>query len=728
MKKLYLTLILAAIGTLLQPGEKAHAQAATAPSEPWLSRPWRQDMTIMPGIYKGPKEEIWSNDKKKQTFAPGCIVNSAIFRLGGESKFAMSESMFRDVSIGMGLWCRMDATKCAFDSCRMEKIQQWYDTKNSSTVWRFNDCLFSEIFMRANFLVMDCSIRASNCTFVELKAPGISYRNNPANEAQQNWLRFENCRFVRCEIPESFLIATINCEYVECKFTDRKEWKLAKPLEVFAYTSDIARPESYQKANLKVNFINGKVPKPCGSSLAYSYQNKKLNVASFSSMAVARILGATKAEAPPPTIAAAKSTPAPTPATGDVATPTAGGTREMTEDIFTDILSGAGANSPSSATGADAGPKGVTLKKTTALANVLLPAEIPISAKITAVALPGEGGKPDEIRFTQPTGDAMTKALAEVLKHLQWRYPEWPQGHKIEINLSDKWSPKFGSSVSSSCGLLVDALISGGTPDPLCAVTGNLGADGFMLPVGALASKLQAAAAAQFHRIGVPMKNEADIADLLFTENIDLLSNIEIYGLDSFEQAREVAMLPLKPSVEQASQNFAKVRAMIQQQGKLVPSALANPAVTAALWEVLTQAPNHLSAKYLYLKSNGKNSPTLSVGGSLKFLEQNTAILLVSTGPVATSSGGGSVRKITTLQLAAAVSKLRGIKDKVDPKVRPTVEALIRFGQYIKDFQALPLKGDPKAAAKALRELKESAAEVDKEWAKWQTERAVLGA
>jgi hypothetical protein len=670
-------------------------------SAAWAVRPWTKSLSVPKGAYKGPGEDIHITNKAEAKFLAGCSVENARFYVENSGKLNFSDGLLRNTWVGLALWGRLDAARCAFENCRMEKIERYYGLTSSSTKWRFDNCVFGGVFIKDDLLIMDFSVRAEKCTFLDLKTPKLHYRNNPSDEAQQDWLKFENCRFERCEIEESFLLCTVGCEFDSCKFIGQKDWKLSKPITVNAYiVGTSALPKSYEKPNLKVKFSIAHPPQKCGTTLAYSYTNKKFSLPTISIAAVPVVLGATKVE-PTPTAPSVAKAP-----TGD------GPPQKMTQATVTGT-SGAAA---------------IPLKRNTSAVNALVvvdlgQAQAGAASKLTALALPVEGGKVADVGFNQPVGETMAKSLAEVAKHLQLRHKGWPRDHHIEISFADKWSPKNGPSAALACGLLLDALFDGNELDPAFSVTGDINADGSVRPVGGIAGKVRGAVAAKCQRVGVPAKNEPAVADLLLTDEIGNLAAIEIYGLDTFDQARELATFPLKSSTELASNSFLKLRAIIQPGGKFSADALANPAATSILREILANAPNHLSAKFLLMRASGKTPPTLSLGGSFQLVDEHATALFRAT---SIATNGDALRKLAREDVANSVSKMRGVRERVDARVRPTVDALLLFGQAVKDFQSQPPPKKDAKGAKMFEDLSQAAAAVNATWAKLQADRTVV--
>lgn len=183
-----------------------------AAAEHWLQRPWRENVNVPAGRYEGPESQVVVMNKLTATWLPGSLVEKLDLKFEGEARFAAKGCHFRETKVGLGLWARLDVTDSLFESPLFRKVDRWFDTKNSSCKWRFENCVFTKSFMGDSFRVADSSVRAVNCTFIGLKAPSIDYRDNDVvNQARQDWLKFEKCRFVDCEINDRFLLCTQDC-------------------------------------------------------------------------------------------------------------------------------------------------------------------------------------------------------------------------------------------------------------------------------------------------------------------------------------------------------------------------------------------------------------------------------------------------------------------------------------------------------------------------------------
>jgi ATP-dependent Lon protease len=73
------------------------------------------------------------------------------------------------------------------------------------------------------------------------------------------------------------------------------------------------------------------------------------------------------------------------------------------------------------------------------------------------------------------------------------------------------------------------SMVSGKVVDPDAAMTGEITLTGQVLPVGGIKEKVLAAQAAGLSKVFLPLRNEADVADI---EGEDLLSGIEFVYVD----------------------------------------------------------------------------------------------------------------------------------------------------------------------------------------------------
>jgi hypothetical protein len=95
---------------------------------------------------------------------------------------------------------------------------------------------------------------------------------------------FEKCRFVQCEVPETFLAGTVNCVFEGCQFQGKRHvWpKETSPIKVTAYyTSQGAAPKSFINGPLTVEFLPATKEIEAGSTLKHTYSGGHVSLATL---------------------------------------------------------------------------------------------------------------------------------------------------------------------------------------------------------------------------------------------------------------------------------------------------------------------------------------------------------------------------------------------------------------------------------------------------------------
>lgn len=326
------------------------------------------------------------------------------------------------------------------------------------------------------------------------------------------------------------------------------------------------------------------------------------------------------------------------------------------------------------------------------------------SSPIAAVALKGYSMEPTTVRFNQPVGESMAKALQEVAKFTQLNNGGWPQGYQIELSFADKYSDKDGPSAAVACALLLHSLVTGGEIDPAFAVTGDMNADGSVQPIGGVAAKIRGATKGQCKLIAIPSKNEASLADLLLTDGPAPFASIQIFSIGRFGDAEALAML-LKPKSTQASiAEMSRVQEVLMRNPAHMGTWLRNQHVIAKLQQVLKDSPNHLSAKYLLLYALGKTPQTLSLAGSLSAIDDTGGALIASI----KASRGETFDSIGKTSVGSILTRLQALRSRCDGRTRPYADAIINFGTSVKE--ALDRPAQSYARSEELRSKIRSAA------------------
>ncbi len=270
------------------------ADVAPADASAWSLKDWKGAIVLPAGNYRGPEKGLHLEKDCHVIVSPGTLIKDAQFG-GGGAKWKVDGSLFRKVSISGDMGERLEAKDSAFEECSFSKGGGWF-VAYWSTRWIFENCVFSKKFFPSKWHVGDYSVCATDCTFYDLTMPKIGYKDDPSGEAQSKELKFEHCRFVKCELPESALAATIDCVFEDCQFTtqDKPNWtKAKKPIvvNVFLAAARTKPPKSYSNGPLQVNFQTAAPAQRAGSTLAVTHTGAGLHYPAILGTGPVAVLG-----------------------------------------------------------------------------------------------------------------------------------------------------------------------------------------------------------------------------------------------------------------------------------------------------------------------------------------------------------------------------------------------------------------------------------------------------
>lgn len=284
------------------------------------------------------------------------------------------------------------------------------------------------------------------------------------------------------------------------------------------------------------------------------------------------------------------------------------------------------------------------------------------------------------IRFSQPVGDDMHRALREVQKYMTLRHMTSMGDVDIQISFEEKYSDKDGPSAAVACGLLLEACITGKEWDPTFAVTGDMNADGSVQPVGGVSAKIRGATRGTCRLVAVPARNESAISDILVADGPGPLVGIHIFGLSTFEQATALANPVRSAALQDAVNEFEVIRSVATRDPRQTAAILRTPQAAARLQAILEKAPHSLSAKYLLMFAQGRQPATLSIGGSIEAADAS-AIALVNA---LKNDFKGNVNMLAQDELGGAMNRLRNLRPKLDRRVWPYVDSLVDYGEIVR--------------------------------------------
>jgi len=296
------------------------------------------------------------------------------------------------------------------------------------------------------------------------------------------------------------------------------------------------------------------------------------------------------------------------------------------------------------------------------------------ASQMNATVVAGKAGD-FSIKFNQEVGAMMEQATAEVEKFMRVRHgARLPVGHRVELAFSDKYSPKDGPSAAVVSALLTDSIITGEDLDPDFAATGDMTAAGEVRPVGGISGKVRGAVKRNCKIIGIPSSNQNTIEDLYMIDGIQPFYDIQIFSLQSFDEAHDLAVSKRKANLQGALNEFALVQSALNKNPKL----LSNAKVRAKLKEIVKLAPNHLSARILFLHAIERGPKSLSLPGSLTAIDTASARLgrMLSDGSFMDTGHDDVLRDF--------ISEMKRLRPMLDARTKAYGDTYEELADYLK--------------------------------------------
>lgn len=281
-----------------------------------------------------------------------------------------------------------------------------------------------------------------------------------------------------------------------------------------------------------------------------------------------------------------------------------------------------------------------------------------------------------EVAFNQDVGEMMNKATKEVVKFMNVRHEEIPNGYRVELAFADKYSPKDGPSAAVATALLVDSIITGKVLNADFAVTGDMNATGEVRPVGGVMAKVRGASK-RCKLVAIPYQNEQAIEDALIIEGVPFLAAIQIFSIKHFDEAYAIAG-EQSSKTEKAIADFSAVQKALSRN----PKYLYNPKVRAKLVDVLEAMPNHLSADLLLKHSHKKGPKYLSLSGSILAIDNASVDFSKMMKNQQFMERGGENDVLTGF-----IYDLRELRKKIDPRVKRYSDSYLELAEYIKSVR-----------------------------------------
>ncbi|MCM8543163.1 MAG: hypothetical protein NE328_23040 [Lentisphaeraceae bacterium] len=232
-----------------------------------------------------------------------------------------------------------------------------------------------------------------------------------------------------------------------------------------------------------------------------------------------------------------------------------------------------------------------------------------IMSEVIGTVMPASGKT--TFSFKRQVGSSMEESLISAEKALKARFPNLEDGYKINVSFSNKFSNKDGDSAGTAITVMLFSMFEGLEIDKTVAMTGTISEDWKVGIVGGVASKIRGALKGNCKYVGIPVDNQEAVQDLVILYGIENLWKIQVFSLTTLDQAIDLARVDKSPKLKKATDLFTLAIRYIPKNMRFTSSDNKRKAL-GYLKNVLTLAPNHLSAKVLYNVISGNTYLRLS--------------------------------------------------------------------------------------------------------------------
>ena len=181
-----------------------------------------------------------------------------------------------------------------------------------------------------------------------------------------------------------------------------------------------------------------------------------------------------------------------------------------------------------------------------------------LASELILTATPGSRPGHTPVHFVSAVGSQMTAVLDDVLRAIWLKTPKWAAS-KVELSFEDRYTPKDGGSIGAAIGTLIESMLQGFAIDDKVAITGDVTADGKIRHIGGVAAKIRGATAAECRIVIVPADNYDQVADAMIYEGRALITNIQVLGAGTLEEATAVARTDRASKLREAIEAFDSV-------------------------------------------------------------------------------------------------------------------------------------------------------------------------
>ncbi len=293
------------------------------------------------------------------------------------------------------------------------------------------------------------------------------------------------------------------------------------------------------------------------------------------------------------------------------------------------------------------------------------------TSEVVLTVTTGHAAKPTQLEFGTRVGPEMMTTRDEAMRFVRVQYPDW-FASKAEVTFEDKYNGHDGGSIGAALVTLTLSAIQGVKIDPKVAITGDISANGKVRAIGGVAAKLRGATASNCTVVALPSDNYEQLADAAIYAGPSVIGDVQVIGIATPADALAAVRADRDAKLAQAVALFADV----QQGMKKSPAYFKQKEATDKLAQVVSLAPQHLSAKLLLETAQGKAPRTLSPAATLYYTFTAAGGLM---GELATRSGDAPKHPVPSGAVKSGLADLHKLRPMADPTVRPLVDAWIKF-------------------------------------------------
>ncbi len=250
-----------------------------------------------------------------------------------------------------------------------------------------------------------------------------------------------------------------------------------------------------------------------------------------------------------------------------------------------------------------------------------------VNAAVAAGSRQGKDAKAVFVSKQAKVGPQMDASFDEAIRAVQVRYPMWEPA-LINFSFDERSTPHEGGSAGTCFATMLLSELEGFNIDPKCAVTGDITVNWHVKQIGGLPAKLRGATAGGCLYAGIPLENANDISDLALLYGVSSLCDIQIFSLQTLQDAVRLMRTDRPPRLAAAIKAFNDLQPRLKG-GK---PALEDKQTQKSLEEILALAPNHQSARWLLETGRGTAPKTVTIGYAMEqigiLLDPYTDILI----------------------------------------------------------------------------------------------------